>query len=1248
MRFSLRCAVSAVVLLVPSWAQETEAFQPVEDGALALKERGQFVAALDELVRGLDAAPLDDERSRAVAEFMATGAASLARATGRWSTLRPALARLRTRAGEHVALRQALAVLDLEGALATGDRATLGSATTDLGLLTAWWIVGPFDNERGGGFARALPPEQKLELDAAYEGKKREVRWRTLPVAAPPGGIVDLDALVRPNDQVLCYALTLVHSDRPQTAALRLGSDEAIKVFHDGVDVLARDVRRTFAHDQDAVALRLRQGANLVMLKVCELDGDFQFAARLTRLDGGPLDGVRFDYTEAQLRAAAGQWNDAKTQRAGPSETVDRGAVTFFERSLAQGASGVDAFRLATLLAYRHPDDPNERRDFALAEQAVAAMPQSSSARMLLAHTRRRPVQHEAEKEESARRFDYEAILAAQPEHPRALYELAVMDLDSIGASEHAEAALRTALRTNPDFAQAHFELARALRLRKLDVLADRELELAARAPGGGTAEIQAQLADMHRRRGAGDSQIAALRRARETDADQPSRTTALADALLRAGRRDEAAALLVEGTEALPFARSVFMDLARLQRAERRIDDAVATLGRWLEVCPEDDEAVVEMARLHGLGGRQDQQRELLRLALDLNKNLRNERRYLDFLEAEDRPFYDAWRVDGEQVLSRDQGPPADAESKSDPVHVLLEQTVVHAYRNGTTSRYSHRVVRVLNDEGAQQMARHFVPHYFGEQRARLLTARVFKKGGEVVRPKLREYFVALPSLEAGDVVDLEERVDDLAPSFFGDYFGYEFTFARGSPTARSELVAVLDPGRQYRVQVRNGAPEPVRERLDDGSEVWRLTMLDLPRMEFEEYQPGWEELAPIARISTYADWDGFASWWWNLIRKQMEMTPAMRDKVAELTKDASTALAKIDALYRFVTTDVRYTAWEFGVHGYKPYSTPAIFERRHGDCKDKALLLNTLLAEVGIEAYPVLIHADVPHGADDLTLPLVQHFNHCISYLPAQSGLPEMFLDGTATYHPLDTLPEMDHGARVLVVRAGRADLRDVPWPEAQNNVDGEAFAIELQPSGDATVRLTRTPRLNHAVSVREELGNEPAKRKEKLERSLSAMLGKVQIQKVETSDLLDLDAPVEVVVDLTVQDFAAKQESGLVLKGCLDPTDLSSMTSKTERTFPLLRGSPESWNTVLRYKLPPGYAPTALPEAVRVQTRFGTYEMVWTHDGNELRVERQLAFAQNRIEPAEYPQFREFATSVQRADSQVVVVKPNGGGK
>src|SRR5260370_17286965 len=53
----------------------------------------------------------------------------------------------------------------------------------------------------------------------------------------------------------------------------------------------------------------------------------------------------------------------------------------------------------------------------------------------------------------------------------------------------------------------------------------------------------------------------------------------------------------------------------------------------------------------------------------------------------------------------------------------------------------------------------------------------------------------------------------------------------------------------------------------------------------------------------------------------------------------------------------DVRYVAIEVGIGGYQPHPADAIFHNRYGDCKDKVTLLSTMLHEIGIESYYVLV---------------------------------------------------------------------------------------------------------------------------------------------------------------------------------------------------------------------------------------------------------------------------------------------------
>ena len=95
-----------------------------------------------------------------------------------------------------------------------------------LGVIQSWMVIGPFDNERGTGFARAYPPERAIDPGASVPGKRRAVRWRTIPVDHSPYGTVDLNSLMRPNDQCLAYALTYLKVETPTPVALRFGSDE--------------------------------------------------------------------------------------------------------------------------------------------------------------------------------------------------------------------------------------------------------------------------------------------------------------------------------------------------------------------------------------------------------------------------------------------------------------------------------------------------------------------------------------------------------------------------------------------------------------------------------------------------------------------------------------------------------------------------------------------------------------------------------------------------------------------------------------------------------------------------------------------------------------------------------------------------------------------------------------------------------------------------------------------------------------
>ena len=65
------------------------------------------------------------------------------------------------------------------------------------------------------------------------------------------------------------------------------------------------------------------------------------------------------------------------------------------------------------------------------------------------------------------------------------------------------------------------------------------------------------------------------------------------------------------------------------------------------------------------------------------------------------------------------------------------------------------------------------------------------------------------------------------------------------------------------------------------------------------------------------------------------------------------------MQAIAGFVQHDIRYVAIELGIGGWQPHTASDVFSHRYGDCKDKATLMRTMLHEIGVDSYHVVINA-------------------------------------------------------------------------------------------------------------------------------------------------------------------------------------------------------------------------------------------------------------------------------------------------
>jgi hypothetical protein len=165
------------------------------------------------------------------------------------------------------------------------------------GFLTRWWVIGPFDNVGGKGFATAYPPETKVDLAAKPIGKdgKTELAWKPHTSAAPLG-VIDLNKAVSKHMGAVGYAYTEIESPAERRVEFRIGTGGAVKVFLNGKLTFASPVYHNgHKMDQYTAPVTLAKGRNALLVKVCQNEQtdswaqDWEFQLRVCDAIGGAV-----------------------------------------------------------------------------------------------------------------------------------------------------------------------------------------------------------------------------------------------------------------------------------------------------------------------------------------------------------------------------------------------------------------------------------------------------------------------------------------------------------------------------------------------------------------------------------------------------------------------------------------------------------------------------------------------------------------------------------------------------------------------------------------------------------------------------------------------------------------------------------------------------------------------------------------------------------------------------------------------
>lgn len=394
-------------------------------------------------------------------------------------------------------------------------------------------------------------------------------------------------------------------------------------------------------------------------------------------------------------------------------------------------------------------------------------------------------------------------------------------------------------------------------------------------------------------------------------------------------------------------------------------------------------------------------------------------------------------------------------SESQSDePTEYLLADTQIHVEGKQQVlfKRYAFRLNQFSSVENNSDIQLRFSPDY---EKLRIHAVNIVRDGTVIDQLKGSEIKIVavedrqsnnlysgqvdavllLKDVRIGDTLDYSFSIEGKNPVFEQEFVHFA-QFGWGVPISVRNFRILIDKDRKLIHQNINGDIEVAVEQIGNLHE-YRVRLSDLPEYTVEEEYPGWYTPFPYVQFSEYESWDQVGNWAISLFEIEGKPNRELQGYIDELKSiDTETAIEKAIA---FVQNDIRYLGLEIGENSHRPHHPNEVFDNRYGDCKDKSLLLTTILNELGVEAWPALVSStERNHLTEYLVSPNL--FDHAIVSLRHEDKT--YWVDPTVNYQGkgLETLHQYDYG-KALVVKPGVDSLSEA---KPENSVV-DAISVE-----------------------------------------------------------------------------------------------------------------------------------------------------------------------------------------------------------
>ncbi|MEA5461828.1 DUF3857 domain-containing protein [Arcicella sp. LKC2W] len=467
---------------------------------------------------------------------------------------------------------------------------------------------------------------------------------------------------------------------------------------------------------------------------------------------------------------------------------------------------------------------------------------------------------------------------------------------------------------------------------------------------------------------------------------------------------------------------------------------------------------------------------------------------------------------------------------------------------------------------------------------------------------------------------------------------------------TIESSLFKIKMPaGMELRYKLLNGMSNPTIEDVE-GGKSYSWLVKGLKRYENEPYSPKWTHFGKGV-LTAPADFEtegfrGSAKTWKdlgefdNLLAKNRDILPEnIKQEVQKLVVGINDPMLKTKKIYEYLQSKTRYISIQLGIGGWQPFEAKQVAEKGYGDCKALSNYTKALLKSVGIESFYASIKGG--NGQRDIQTDFPsQQFNHVILCVPMKTDTA--WLECTSQSNPFGYLGTFTSDRYALLATPEGGKLVKTPTLKASDNQQNRKIDVNLGDDGNATAEaitvftgiLQETyADMNTVLSIEDQ--------KKALFNTIE--IPSFELNKFSIQEEKKRVPSATVKLSLAVRKCASKSGTRMFLVPNLMSAENSiPPASDKPRVHEVELKNTYTETDTVTYILPKNIQVEAKPEAVKLESKFGTYYADNQIKDGKLFYVRKFVRNRGKYPATAYTEMIDFYKKIAKADKMQVVLK------